>query len=158
MRRTINLKGFEAIIGNLEPEVTKAVNKALDWTVLLAKREVIDEIDNAKPFPAVDTGGLRNSVKIDRKRRIISVEAPHAPHINYGTRPFRPPVGPILTWVIRKGLADDDDHAWAIAYAVCEKIAQDGIKPRFFMNKAMKRVVAEILPREVDAQLGQVKL
>jgi hypothetical protein len=156
MRRRITLDELPAMLSKLEPEVGRAVLQGLSSAALRAKSVVVEEIDKALPFPAVDSGRLRNSVKVNAFTREITVEAPHAAPINFGTRPFTPPLGPLLTWVVRKGLADDEDHAWAVARKIQAKIAAEGIAPRHYFDKAMKTVQDVVVPAEVRAELERL--
>jgi hypothetical protein len=153
MRHRITLDQLPTLLRKLEPEMRAAIRRGLKSATLRAKHIVIEEIDKASPYPAVDTGGLRNSVKTDLRGPAVIVDAPHAAPINNGTRPFWPPLAPLLTWVIRKGLADDEDDAEQIARAIQFKIAREGIAPRFFMEKAMARVRNDIIPAEIRAEL-----
>lgn len=144
------------MISKLEPEVAQAVLRGLSSATVRGKSEVVKEIDRSVPYPAVDTGRLRNSVKANGFTRELWVDAPHAAPINYGTRPFRPPLAPLLTWVVRKGLADDEDEAYVVARAIQNKIAAEGIAPRHFWEKAMTTVQDQLVPVEVRAELGRL--
>ena len=118
---------------------------------------VVQEIDNAEPYPAVDTGGMRQSVHVQNHPdgAEIYVDAPHAGPINNGTRPFRPPVSALVTWAVRKGLAANEQEAWPIAKAVCDKIEAEGIEPRHFWEKAMARM-EEVIRGEVQYELDKI--
>ncbi len=156
IRRRIMLDELPALLSSLEPEVGAAVLRGLSSAAVRAKGVVIEEIDRSTPYPAVDTGRLRNSVHVNAFTREIYIDAPHAAPINNGTRPFTPPLGPLLTWVIRKGLADDEDEAYAIARGVQQKIAREGIEPRHFWEKAMDRVQRDVVPLEIRTELGRL--
>ena len=154
--RRISLDDLPALLSRLEPETAKAVLAGLRSAALRAKSVVVQEIDRAQPYPAVDSGRLRNSVEVNLFTREIRVTAPHAGILEKGTRPFWPPLAPLLTWVVRKGLADDEDEAYAVAKAVQAKIAKEGIAPRHYFAKAMKKVQDEIVPAEVRSELRRL--
>lgn len=151
MRKRIGLTAFARRVANLGPELEKTVGLGLQDAGIELKREVVREIDRAKPFPAVDQGLLRASVSMRTTKRtvVIGVDAPHADAIENGTRPFFPPIEPLIGWVKRKGFATGRDRrgrfanreaqARSIAYAVQQKIGRDGIEPRHYMRKAWAR-------------------
>jgi hypothetical protein len=155
MRHQVTLAQFPALIMKMEPEVTAAVVRGLRSAALRAKGEVVLEIGRSQPYPAVDTGGLRESVNVGLlpDGGIVTVDAPHAAHIEHGTRPFWPPMGPLLTWAIRKGLADDEDEAEDVVRRIQAKIAREGIEPRHFFAKAMATVGRRYVPQEINAEL-----
>jgi hypothetical protein len=98
---------------------------------------VVEEIDAAEPHPAVDRGELRGSVQVERvdDGAIVEVRAPHAAIIEYGTRPFFPPIAPLAAWARRKGFTDPEGAAFAIALAISRR----GIAPRGYFAKAVAR-------------------
>lgn len=116
---------------------------------------VVEEIENASPYPAVDTRAMINSV--DSRGTGTGVQifvgAPHAIFMEEGTRPHTPPLDPILEWVLRKGFASSEKDARHIAFAVQQKIAREGIAPRRFFRKAMRRIIGEVIPREIQREL-----
>jgi hypothetical protein len=109
----VSIDQFARILSNLDQKTEKAVVRGLRSTGMRMVGIVVKEIDNAEPFPAVDRGELRNSVRYEPTERgcIVTVTAPHAAIIEYGTRPFRPPLEPLVRWVLRKGLANPKKRA-----------------------------------------------
>lgn len=155
----ISLDKLPLLLDQLEPEIRGAVIRGMKSAALRSKAEVVEQIDKALPFPAVDTGGLRQSVSVTLfpNGGWVTVDAPHASHIEFGTRPFTPPLGPLLTWVIRKGLAADEDEAYAIARAVQRKIQREGIAPRHYFAKAMQVVQEKFVPQEIRHELNRLE-
>ena len=104
---TISLDAFAKLLPKLGPELERATIRGLKGAALRLQGIVVEEIDTAMPHPAVDTGGLRNSV--ERRDFADGAEvymgSPHAAIIEEGTRPFTPPLAPLIAWVIRKKLA-----------------------------------------------------
>ena len=139
--KRLSIKGFALRVAELGGDMEAAVMAGLRKSAVRLSDLVVHEIDNADPFAAVDRGLLRNSVRVRPTARGITtaVEAPHAPMIEGGTRPFFPPIEPLIEWVRRKGFASDEGEVRRIAYAVQQKIGKEGIKPRFFMKKAFAK-------------------
>lgn len=152
--RRVSLTQFGQIVTTLDPRLRAAIVRGLRATAARLVGLVVEEIDHASPHPAVDTGGLRNSVEMQTvpDGSIVQVTAPHAGPIEYGTRPFRPPTEPLAEWAMRKGLAIDEAEAERIAFAVANVIAERGIEPRHFMAKAWDRL-PPVLAREVQRAL-----
>ena len=154
-RRSMTLAEYTRFLERELPrELEQAVVRGLRSAALRGKGFVVQEIDKAKPYPAVDTGGLRKSVDVLLlpDGADLVVDAPHAPMINYGTRPFWPPQAPLALWALRKGLAEDEEEAEEVAFAVALTIARFGIEPRRFMDKGMLRTL-KILDSEVYREL-----
>ena len=159
MARKITLSRFARKIAKMGPQMERAIIRALRSSALQLDRRVLQEIDSAEPFPAVDRGELRNSrsIEIIKRGAIVSVTAPHAPHIEYGTRPFFPPLGPLARWALRKGIAEDEGEAYAIARNIQRKIGNEGIKPRHYFKKAWDRFVKHgVVTREIKAELRRM--
>lgn len=114
----VTLDGFARELRKLPKTAERAMVRGLRSAALRTQGQVVVEIDTAKPYPAVDRGTLRRSVGVDNHPdgALLSVDAPYAAAMEYGTRPFFPPLAPLEEWVQRKGLA--------------------GKKPRFSMRKA----------------------
>lgn len=102
----VTLDQFQRKLVQLVPELKVAVVRGLKSGALRLDGIVLEEIDHAQPYPAVDRGDLRNSrqVTMHDDGADVAVTAPHAAAIEYGTRPHRPPFKPILDWVVRKGI------------------------------------------------------
>lgn len=117
---------------------------------------VVEEIDKAEPYPAVNTGSLRQSARARNTPTgaSLDVDAPHAAPINNGCRPFHPPLGPLVVWAVRK-FGVTESEAWGIAKSVAKKIATEGIEPRHFFEKAMARM-GPIIDEEVTRELKEL--
>lgn len=150
---TITLEQFADLLEDMPKEVEQAVLRGLRSASLRGVQFVVDEIDHAKPYPAVNFGTLRQSVKrvATRNGAQIFVDAPHFPFIEYGTRPHMPPIAPLITWAARK-FGVDGGEAQAIAWAVAKKIAKHGTEPRHVFAKAMLRMQG-ILDAEITREL-----
>lgn len=106
----------------LAPNFTKdAVNEHALNVQAQAKRNITD-------LPAVDTGQLRSSVKIETfsngfAKRVGS-DVKHAKPVEFGSRPHFPPLDPIREWCRRHGLPE------SAAYPIALKIARNGMKAK----------------------------
>lgn len=159
MRRTVTLAQFQGILRRFPESAEGAIVRGLRSAAVRGKAEVVRQIDNAKPHPAVDSGGLRQSVTYERleKGGELFVDAPHAPHLNFGTRPFWPPKAPLILWMVRKGLVEDEDEAEELVYVIQRKIASEGIAPRHFFSKAMGVIVHKYVPAEIRQEMRSME-
>lgn len=175
--RHVTFSQFERAMIDLEPKLHASVVKGLRSAALRLETMVVEEIETATPHPAVDTAALKRSVSTERvpDGAIVNVTAPHAAMIENGTRPFFPPLAPLIEWVKRKGLhtthlstrtsrktgetvvsvrkKKTDADAKAIAYAVAKAISKRGIEPRHFFKKAWDRF-PEVLGAEIRDALS----
>jgi hypothetical protein len=149
----LTLNQFADLLQGMPKEIEHAVVRGLRSAALRGVGFVVEEIDQAKPYPAVNFGQLRQSIKrapLPRGAQVFS-DAPHFPFIEYGTRAHFPPIAPLVTWATRK-FGVDEDEARAIAWAVALKIAKEGIAPRHFFAKGMARMHA-IVDSEIAHEL-----
>lgn len=75
--------------------------------------------------------------------------APHAPMIEYGARPFTPPIGPLLAWAKRvlKDPSQPPDYSpqvWALARGTQNKIRAEGMRPRRVLSDALPDILRNI--------------
>lgn len=162
---------FQRFLPTLTPKIERALVRGLRSGGRWLERTVVEEIRSARPYPAVDTGVLRNSVtyRPEPKGASVSVDAPYAPMIEHGTRPFYPPLEPLVRWVQRKGFVPRTmgrgpgkylravNAAIRIARAVQRKIAREGIAPRHFFSKAYVRAVP-MIEAEVAWELSRLDI
>lgn len=96
----------------------------------------------------VDTGLYAQSweVKHDEQSVTIGNTAPHAAIIEFGARPFRPPIGPLLAWA-KRVLQDPSQppnysqEVWALAIGTRNKIQREGIAPRAVMQNNIDMIM-----------------
>jgi hypothetical protein len=104
----------------------------------------------AKVSP-VDTGLYAQSWAIDSDETsvILGNTAPHSPMIEFGTRPFKPPIGPLLAWA-KRVLQDPSqppnysNDVWQLAVGVQRKIEREGMKPRSVLKNALPQIIENI--------------
>lgn len=150
-RHNVTIPEFTRFLARMTPEIRAACVRGLRGGALHLNRITINEIDNALPHPAVDTNELRNSVYTTfiHDGAIVSVQAPHAAFVEYGTRPHTPPLQPLLEWAERKGLGP------GAARAVQRKIAAVGTAPRHYFTKAVERA-KPIIREEILTELASI--
>jgi len=95
----------------------------------------------------VDTGLYAQSwdLIVEEKSAILGNYAPHAPIIEFGARPFTPPLMPLLKWarrVLKK--QDFDDHVWALAKYTQNKISEFGMQPKHILTDSMDKIIYDI--------------
>lgn len=171
----VTIPQFQRILIAMTPEIRRACIRGLRGGALYLHRTVVVEIGESTPYPAVDTGELRNSVDTEftDEGAIVDVKAPHAAVMEHGARPFTPPLAPLIEWAKRKGLARgagrsmprgtsraarrdrEDQEAVRIARAVQRKIAKVGIAPRNYFAKAVARSTP-VIRAEVDMELARL--
>lgn len=152
MIHSVTLKEWQhRVLPNIQPRLERALIGAMRRSAHEGVRFVVQEIDAAD---AVDTGGLRQSAgsRTLPKGAELSVDAPYAAAVEYGTRPHRPPIEPLAEWAMRKGIASTESEARGIAFAIASKIAKEGTKPTFFFRKAMTRL-DPVVKREIRRAL-----
>ena len=137
----VTLAQFAELLEDMPKEVEQAVIRGLRSASLRGVGFVVEEIDQGKPYPPVNTGMLRMSVQrtvLPKGAQVFS-DSPHFPFMEYGTRPHFPPIAPLVVWATRK-FGVEEGEARAIAWAVAKKIAREGIEPRHFFAKGMARM------------------
>lgn len=99
----------------------------------------------------VDTGLYAQSWDFRKEEwgAILGNTAPHAPIIEYGARPFTPPIGPLLAWA-KRVLQDGSQppnyspEVWRLAKGVQKKISEQGMRPRAVMENAIPQIIENI--------------
>ena len=117
----------------------------------LYKKSVIDALLNnfqeiVKKSP-VDTGLYAQSwdLIITEKNALLGNYAPHAAIIEFGARPFTPPLKPLLDWARRVlKRSDFTDDVWALAKYTQNKISQEGMKPRHILTDSLDKILNDI--------------
>lgn len=139
MAQQVSLKEFSRLVVRYPPRWERAIITGLRRSATRLNREVVRQIGIAKPYPAVDRGELKGSVRTTKKDRgaKVGVYAPHSRLIERGTRPFHPPLGPLADWALRKRIALDEVHAMVIARGIQKKFEREGMAPRFYFRKAI---------------------
>ena len=133
---TVEIRGFHELEDNIEMlgrEMRDWINAANRETgeemAALAKRNVLAE--DAYAF-----GELWQSIGYAINERELAVAvgstAKHAPFVEFGTRPHKPPIAPLKAWCVIRELPES--AAWGIQ----RKIARFGTPERPFLFIAFK--------------------
>lgn len=148
--RTIKLEDFSSEIGKYANLSAKKKQQAI-------ARGIAKSIPDLVANSPVDTGRYAASwtFTMEEGRAIIGNHAPYAGVIEYGTRPFTPPIGPLLAWAKRVLSGDHSvetgqpetnysPEVWALAKAVQHKISKYGMEPKHVMERTIPKIVENI--------------
>jgi hypothetical protein len=99
----------------------------------------------------VDTGQYANSWDVIATEELITLGnfAPHAAIIEFGARPFIPPIKPLLEWAKRvlgdaSQPPDYSPRVRALAYYTRNKIQQEGMQPKRVLTNAIPDILKNI--------------
>ena len=150
IRKTVKLEDFP----NVLKEFTKLSLEKKKKAVLEGLLRSIPDLVAASP---VDTGLYASSwdVKPLNDGAVIGNYAPYASEIEYGTRPYTPPIAPLLAWAKRKLSGDStietgqpetnySPEVWRLAKGVQKKIASVGITPKHIMENSIPTIIENI--------------
>lgn len=154
--KKVNLSEFAKELKQFSGEWTKDLRDA-------AARGVAKSIPLLVQNSPVDTGLYAQSwdMTVDEEKIILGNYAPHASIIEYGARPFTPPIAPLLEWAKRvlTNRTDPDtgkkvqtgqpetgysSAVWALAKYTQKRIAERGIVPRHIMQNALPQIIENI--------------
>ena len=151
---------LEKIYDDFLDQLDRAMDDMADFVLDKADDNLRSgDFSPAKGKGAFDRGTLARSGRVERKRlkKRVIYDAPHAPFMEFGTRPHLPPLEPILGWVKRKVRVQatrgarrkrrtTDQEALKIANAIRWSIKKNGTLPRPFFRRA----VDALTPAEID--------
>ena len=150
----VDIKDAGRVWERANAEVRERIHRGLVSGVLAGQKVVVE----ASP---VDTGLYQASwdTRIKSPGNVqLGNSAPHAPVIEYGARPHRPPIGPLLAWA--KRVLKDPSHppnyspeVWRLAVGTQKKIEQYGQAPRHVLTKAIAEIV-KLIQREIKREVG----
>jgi hypothetical protein len=176
----VSLKDFAQKVKRFGDQMEEAAIRGIQSAGLRLETMIPEAIQDTSPDPPIDTGALMGShyTEFTPRGAIVGVDAPHAPFMENGTRPHRPPFQPIADWAYRKGLIDielteedieadysDEEElgkevkkASGIVFGIIGKIAKEGIEPRHFMKRAVEQFLQEkIIDEEIQRELEKAK-
>lgn len=167
MRKVVNLEDLSAELGEFA-KMSLAKKRAA------VARGVAKSIPDLVAASPVDTGLYAQSwnFTVLEKSVILGNSAPYAGIIEYGARPFTPPIGPLLAWAKRvltgqKTAAGTtiqtgqpaqrtgtgttnlngegySPEVWALAKRTQFKISKVGMAPRHIMENAIPGIIENI--------------
>lgn len=139
-------------------ELKKYSEKSIEVYKQTVVETLVDSMAMLVESSPVDTGLYAQSWRMDvnEKRALLGNISPHAAVIEFGARPFTPPLGPLLNWARRALKKPElDDHCWALAKYVQNKISEEGMEPKHILGDAIEKITEDILSR-LKTKLGKV--
>lgn len=160
-RKVVDLKNFAKELGVWSDNAIKDLRDA-------TARGVSRSIPDLVAASPVDTGLYAQSwdMSVEETAVILGNYAPYAGVIEYGTMPYKPPIGPLLQWakrvltkaewtdretgetrILRDTGQPESDYTpevWALAISVQKKIEQRGILPKHVMENAIPGIIRRI--------------
>lgn len=104
--KVLTIDGLPAEMRAVGQQLGRAAVKALRAAAVDIQREAILQVQAVKPFVPVNNGemlrGFERGVRYTPDGAIVENTVPHAAHMEYGTRPFTPPIKPLRLWAARK--------------------------------------------------------
>jgi hypothetical protein len=162
MTKVVNLKDFSKELGDFSKRSLKEQRQAVAGGIARS----IPDLVAASP---VDTGLYASSwdFTVDDEKAIIGNYAPYAGIIEYGARPFTPPIAPLLQWAHRvlngsqsergqpltsseakatgkSQLSGYSQDEWRLAVGVQKKIQQYGMAPKHIMESMIPKIISNI--------------
>ena len=135
----------------------KEHTKDLHDSALNSAMQAVPELVNNSP---VDTGLYAASwaVDSDGKNVFLGNTAPHAAIIEFGARPFTPPIAPLLAWAKRvlqdpSQPPDYSPRVWALAIGTRNKIKRVGMEPKGVMQKSIPGII-ERIKQDMEKRFG----
>lgn len=140
----VDLKDFAKEMGDFSKASLAAQRKAVVrglWRTLpyLVEQSPVDQGFYAQSWDVRETP----------KTVMIGNYAPHAAIVEFGTRPFTPPIGPLLAWA-KRVLKDPSQpgaysqSVWGLAKAAQASIAARGIIPRMVLQNAQQIMIDNV--------------
>lgn len=138
-------------LSELSKELGNFADKSFEQQKTAVVRGLYRSLPDLVKSSPVDTGLYAQSwdVKHDNNGAQIGNYAPHAPIIEFGARPFTPPLAPLLSWA-KRVLGDESqppnysDRVWALAKYTQKKIAQVGMEPKHILENAIPGILENI--------------
>lgn len=145
----------EVSIDQIGKELGLNISKRVEEYKAAVVRACIDALPLLVQKSPVDTGQYAASwdVFVGDLYVAIGNYAPHAPIIEYGARPFRPPLRPLLEWAKRvlKDPSQPPDFSpkvWALATATQRAIEQRGMPPKNVLGSTIPDII-ELIKQEL---------
>lgn len=140
----VNLKDFANALREYKDRSVEDFKRGI--TSGVAKS--IPDLVKASP---VDTGLYAQSwyFNVTEEAAVIGNYAPHAPIIEFGARPFTPPIKPLLEWAKRvlKDPSQPPSYSsavWRLAKGTQNKISEYGIQPRHVLQNMLPTIIENI--------------
>jgi len=130
-------------------------DKVTDVLKRILMRSAFKMEELAINYAPSDQGNLRANItvfpEILSNRYVLTSKMPYSEAMEYGSKPFYAPIGPLKEWARRK-LGDE-----GAAYAVRAKIAKVGIRAHPFMRPAYYEVVNFWFNQFTEEEFAKIK-
>lgn len=154
-RKIVDLEDFSKELGDFAKASLKKKREAV-------ARGIARSIPDLVAASPVDTGLYAASwdFTVGERSAVIGNSAPYAGIIEYGARPFTPPIAPLLAWAkrvltgqknaegvkIQTGQPETgySKEVWALAKYTQKKIAEKGMEPRHIMENMIPHIIENI--------------
>jgi hypothetical protein len=144
MAQTVQLKNFGKVLGEFSHRRISEIKKG----VISGVAKSIPELVKASP---VDTALYAQSwaFTADEEGVILGNYAPHSPIIEFGARPFTPPIRPLLEWA-KRVLQDPSQppnfspEVWRLAKGTQKKISEFGMEPKHVLKNMLPKIIENI--------------
>ena len=134
--------GFEKAQKKLEAAddiLLKHMYALLKSAAGIAQREIVEQA------PLGSTNDLKRSVMTSSVIQegadlaiYVGSNLQYAPFVEYGTKPHRPPIAPLIRWVEAKIGVSNTNDTKKIAFAIAAKIEKHGTKGQYFFKKGLE--------------------
>lgn len=145
----VRIEDLAGIIKKHEEERKQSLSKAIVDAATVGTAAILNSTPKS-------TGQLQQTLHVEtgtdpKAVATIVADAPYAAAVERGSRPHRPPYGPILQWVRTKfGLDGEDAHR--AAAGVVNKIETVGIAPTLFVKSKIP-ILRDFLKQAVTRYL-----
>jgi len=143
MTKIVELDKFEEELGMFSKQHIENFRMAIIDSISENMRTLVDN-------SPVDTGLYAQSWKMEVLTDMVLVgnTAPYAPMIEFGTRPFTPPLRPLLEWarrVLKRPIIDNE--CYRLAIGIQKKISQQGMVPHHILTNTIDKIMEGIRVR-----------
>lgn len=142
--KVVNLSDFSKELNSFQEKTLKEQKEA-------AVKGIVASIPDLVKASPVDTGAYASSwdFTVEERSVVLGNYAPYAGIIEYGARPFTPPIAPLLAWakrILKDGSQPPDysPQVWALARGTQNKIAAQGMQPRHIMENMIPKIIENI--------------
>jgi hypothetical protein len=169
MAAEVKLEDASRFFGELGERMLAAARIGLVKAGERGLQKLVAEIIPSRSPQPVDRGTYRAGWKTERvSRDVVAIfnPEPHAPFIEGGVRAENVKIGAAMIralaeWALRKGIADDEQSAIGVAWAIAKTMQKDGIfnpmgrKGLGILRELNENFIDDILREEVSREMQQ---
>lgn len=175
--KAVSAEGLGTELRLIHRQVNQAAIDGMRTAAQRLRSDVVLEMGEVRPWAPIDTGTLRGAWATTNLPDGAAVEnpTPYAAVMEYGARPFTPPLGPLREWAKRKMRGKTqpmprgfqgplrrltqplrEELAERLALRTQWKISRYGIKGRGFWRATLKKA-PKIVESSIDFHLRRVR-